>query len=303
MQKVLKLKLKWPLPRLVKTFYAPATFVFSLLLFHGCNDSLDLNIPEPDDKIVIDGWIENGTFARVLLTKNMAYFSSIDSASIRALVLSRARVCLTDGKDTEILILRRNDAYFPPYIFEGNEIVGMTGKTYTLIASYGGKTATASTTIPAPLPLDTIYFVPNQENDSAGSLYVEFHDPAEMKNYYRLLFMREGIDSRFKSIPIQALDDRFFSGANFGFSFTPAGTSYINAPEDDFFNFGDTVDIKFCTMDKAQFDFWSGYQNEVMNATNPFASSLVGIQSNVQGTGLGNFGGFGVSRYKFIIPR
>ena len=69
------------------------------------------------------------------------YFSSLDSASIRDLVLTRAKVTLSDGDRSEILILRRNDDYFPPYIFEGNEIKGDTGKTYTITAEYGGKKA------------------------------------------------------------------------------------------------------------------------------------------------------------------
>ena len=103
-----------------------------------------LNMPEPDDKIVIDGWIENGQYAKVLLTSNTPYFSSLDSSSIRDLVLTKAKVSLSDGERSEIFILRRNENYFPPYIFEGNEIKGDTGKIYTITAEYGGKKAFAN---------------------------------------------------------------------------------------------------------------------------------------------------------------
>ena len=131
------------------------TGLFNIILFTlmvvitCCDDSLNLNIPDPDDTIVIDGWIETGQYAKVLLTANTAYFSSLDSTSIRNLVLTKAKVTLSDGDRSEILILRRNENYFPPYIFEGNEIKGDTGKTYTVTAEYGGRKAFGTTTIPA----------------------------------------------------------------------------------------------------------------------------------------------------------
>ena len=81
-------------------------FVVCFISAFSCNDELTLNLPLPDDKIVIDGWIDGGQYAKVLLTRNSPYFSSIDSASLRDLVLTAAKVTLTDGDKTEILILR-----------------------------------------------------------------------------------------------------------------------------------------------------------------------------------------------------
>jgi hypothetical protein len=270
-------------------------------LLSNCNDSLNLNMPEPDDRIVIDGWIDKGQFAKVLLTRNTAYFSSIDSESIRSLVLTRAKVTLSDGENSEILILRRNNDYFPPYVFEGNEIVGDTGKIYTITAEYGGKTAWASTTIPAPVSLDSLYFQLAPASDSLGTIYIEFTDPPDIKNYYRILSRRINQDKRYTSPMVMGIDDIFFSGRKFGFSLNRGPNSYLSSKGNNYFKIGDTVSIKFCTIDKAQYDFWNSFQDEVLNTSNPFASSMSSVLSNVQGDGLGVFGGYGVSMYTITI--
>jgi hypothetical protein len=274
-----------------------------LLLFGvlSCDNDLILNISEPDELIVIDGWIENGQFAKVLLTRNSPYFSTIDSSSIRSLVLTRAKVTVSDGENSEVLILRKNENYFPPFIYEGNEIIGETGKTYTVTAEFGGKTAWAYTTIPPSVALDTVYFKLETESDSLGSLFLSFRDPAETKNYYRIFTKRITRDSRYYSTVLMALDDVYFNGEEFGFSISRGSESILSSFENKYFKLGDTVSVKFCTIDKAHYDFWSSFQEEAFNSGNPFASSLSIIKSNVEGDGLGVWGGYGVSYYNLIL--
>lgn len=274
--------------------------ILSLLSLISCNEDLIPDIPEPDDKIVIDGWIESGQFAKVLLTRNSSYFSSIDSSSIRALVLTKAKVTLSDGVKSEILTLERNKNYFPPFVYQGNEIVGETGKTYSLTAEYGGKTAWAITTIPAKVKLDTLIFNLEPGSDSLGTIYIEFTDPPDEKNYYRILTKRNTIDKRFTSSMVMALDDIFLEGEKFGFSLSRGPESVLSSYGNEYFKLGDTVSIKFCTIDKDHFDFWNSFQDEAFNSSNPFASSLTVIESNIQGDGLGLWGGYGVSYYTLI---
>lgn len=272
-----------------------------VLLLAACDENNEFIIPEPDDLIVIDGWIENGQHAKVLLTKNSPYFAPLDSASFRELVLTRAKVTLSDGENTEILILRKDTDYFPPYIYEGNLIKGETGKTYTVTAEYGGKIATGSTTIPSCVPLDTIYFTLQENSDSLATIFAEFTDPATSADYYRILTRVRGKDTRFTSSMVMGISDSFFSGQKFGFSILRGQRSYISSNESSYFSPGDTVDIKFCTIDKAHYEFWNTFQDEVLNSGNPFASSMSSVRSNIEGDGLGVWGGYGVSLYTFII--
>lgn len=278
-------------------------FVFGLLVFgvFSCNKDPSLDISDPDELIVIDGWIEKGQYAKVLLTRNSPYFSSIDSSSMRSLVLTRAKVTVSDGEKSEILILRKNENYFPPYIYEGNEIEGDTGKIYKVTAEYGGKSAWAYTTIPTAVALDTVFFELEPESDSLGSLFLNFKDPPETKNYYRIFTKRNTMDSRYYPTMIMALDDIFFNGEEFGFSITRGPKSILSSYGNEYFKLGDTVSVKFCTIDKVHYDFWSSFQDEAFNSGNPFASSLSIIKSNVEGDGLGVWGGYGVSYYNLII--
>lgn len=272
-----------------------------LIAFSSCNTEPDLNIPEPDDKIVIDGWIETGGYAHVLLTSNAPYFSDLDSASIRELVLTRAKVTLTDGVNSEILTLRKDKNFFPPYIYEGNMLRGETGKFYTVTAEYGGKKAYATTTIPSPVPLDTMYFVRKDDSDSLRTMYIEFSDPEDETNYYRVLTMIKGKDNRYSSSLVMAISDRYFSGQKFGFKLMNGKLNILTANDEEYFIKGDTVSLKFCTIDKEHYEFWNTYQDEIMNASNPFASSVSVIRSNVQGNGLGIWGGYGVSLYTVVV--
>lgn len=267
----------------------------------ACNDEPYLNVPLPEDMIVVDGWIENGQFAKVLLTRNSPYFASIDSASIRSLVLTWAKVTVSDGINTEILTLRKDENYFPPYIFEGNEIIGVTGRTYSIKAEYGGKTVTATTTIPEIVPLDTAFFYLESGSDSLGSIYLEFTDPPDVKNYYRILTKRSGEDTRYYSSMVMCMDDMYFSGQKFGFSVRRGPESFISSYGNEYFRMGDTVSIKFCTIDNAHFDFWNSFQDETFNASNPFASSLSTIRSNIEGDGLGIWGGYGVFLVNLVL--
>jgi len=277
------------------------TLLFLLFALTFCSDSLDLNLQDPDDMIVIDGWIENNQYAKVLLTRNTPYFSSLDSASIKDLLLSRAKVTLTAGERSEILTLRRNEDYFPPFVFSGNEIKGEIGKTYTITAEYGGRTAFGTTTIPIPVKLDTMYFKNKPNSDSLGTIYLEFTDPFAETNYYRILAQVKGQDRRYYSSMIMAISDNFFSGQKFGFSLYRGQESYITAGTNEYFSRGDTVSVKFCSIDKAHYEFWSSFQDEILNTGNPFASSLSVIKSNIKGDGLGIWGGYGVSFYSLVI--
>jgi hypothetical protein len=266
-----------------------------LLAGSSCNTLPELNVSEPDDLIVIDGWIEQGDQARVMLTANSPYFTTIDSASIRDLVLSRAKATLTDGFDTEVLILRKDTNYFPPFYYAGNTLFGDTGRTYAMTVDFGGKTAMVQTTIPPSVPIDALEFKLAEEEDSLGYVEITFTDPADQKNYYRIMTRRKGIDNRYISSFIMAINDQYFSGETIRFSLYRAPESFLASSGSDYYHVNDTVIVKLLTMDEASFRFWYSYQEEVINAANPFASSLVDLESNVAGDGLGVFSGYGVS--------
>ncbi len=277
--------------------------IAGMVLLSSCSDELEFHMPEPDDMIVIDGWIENGEIAHVLLTKNTPFFTSIDSSSLRELVLTRAKVTIDNGIISENLILRKNEDYFPPYIYQSNKIKGEVGGSYTITAEFGGKKAFATTTIPESVGLDTLYFELAEGEDSLGILKFEFTDPSFQKNYYRFFTKRVGKDPRFISSFIMALNDQYFSGKKTEFSLFRSPESPILSEKHNYFEIGDTVLFKLSTMDRESFEFWSSFQDEVLNSNNPFASSMIKLESNINGDGLGVWSGYGSTVYQLVIKK
>jgi len=276
--------------------YIHIIFILVMTFGSSCTTEIELDFPEPDDKIVIDGWIEQNKRATVFLTSNSPYFTSVDSSSLRDLVLTRAKVTIDDGENSEILILRKNEIYFPPYFYQSNQISGEIGKTYTITAEYGGKTAWASTVITDPVDIDTVYFELAEGEDSLGVIRINFTDPAEIKNYYRIFTKRIGIDDKFITTFAMGYDDKYFEGREAEFTLFRAPSSFITEDDDDnYYKLGQTVVIRLCTISKDHFEFWNTYQDEILNVANPFAASLTEVSSNVEGDGLGVWGGYGAA--------
>ena len=158
----------------------------------SCNND-NFEIENYKSKIVIDGWIEQDKYCKVLLTLSAPYFSDVDSASLRDYALSTAKVTLYNGTKEEVLTLKPNSNYFPPYVYISTDIKGEIGKTYTLTVKSRGIIATSTTTIPPKVQLDSAWF--SLEKDSLGLVWIKFSDDILSKNYYRTLSKVKNKDS------------------------------------------------------------------------------------------------------------
>jgi hypothetical protein len=76
----------------------------------------------------------------------------------------------------------------------------------------------------------------------------------------------------------------------------------FNLEEYPFFDHGDSVVVKYCNIDKATFDFWRTMEYSYSAIGNPFATPSK-VLSNIQGGGLGYFGGYAVQYKTIVIPK
>mgnify|MGYP005703751627 CR=1 FL=1 len=67
-----------------------------------------------------------------------------------------------------------------------------------------------------------------------------------------------------------------------------------NNEERGFFKVGDSLVVKFTTIDKESYEFLNLFEIEVANNGNPFASPST-LNTNVSNGGLGFFVGYGVT--------
>src|SRR5262245_60933615 len=131
---------------------------FVAMLFLACEPEPQLDIVTYEPRLVIDGSIESGGFPRVVLSRSASYFAAIDSSNIRDLIVSTAKVTVSDGNESEVLTLKRDNTFFPPYYYQGTSLKGQAGKSYTLTVEVKGERYEASTTIPPPPKFDKLWF-------------------------------------------------------------------------------------------------------------------------------------------------
>lgn len=262
----------------------------------SCEKDIELDLPEPEIKLVVQGWIDQGDYPVVMLTKSSPYFSVVDSSTIMNMIVQNATVVVSNGVLSDTLGSVFDPSYFPPLLYKGTLFKGEIDKTYSLTVIVEGRTYTATTTIPPPVPLDSAWFQTEPEHDSLGYVWGYFQDPPDQINYYRIFTKRLGKDSRFIPSLGSTYDDKFFNGQSFKFSMMRGITSLTDTTQDEeqgFFKIGDTVLIKTCTIDKPHYDFWRTAEGDMFTSGNPFASPSP-IITNINGGGLGVWGGYGV---------
>lgn len=254
-----------------------------------------------EPSIIVEGEIELNSYPKVIITRNIPYYVTVDSADLIYLILRQAKVTVSDGTNSEILTLQFNQEEFPPFYYSGNEIKGQAGKTYYLDIEYGEKRITSTIAIPYPVVLDSVWFHPNTPGDSLGKISARLRDNGALHNYYKTYTKIQSKQTDFYPTLISLFDDKLFNGQNYTFYLSRGPESFLDLRHTDSdFRRGDTVQLKIATIDEACFKFWQGYNREVVNGANPFASSFHHIESNIQGDGKGIWGGYGSSVYTVI---
>jgi len=275
-------------------------FISILIIAFSCTKDIEIELPEAEEKIVVEGWIEQNQYPIVVLTTNSPYFDKFDSTALMDMFITEAKVIVSDGTTTEHLAFTINfqnleNADWPMVYFVGDTLKGEIGKTYTLSIEAEGKTLTAFTTIPQIIESDSLWFKVDEGQDSLGYLWGLYSDDPNTNSYFRFFTKRLGRDNVYTPTYGSIVEDKFFSGDTLEFSLVRGIGSYTaaDAYDDDelgYYKIGDTVVFRLTTIDQAHYNFWRTAEQEIMMGQNPF-SSPVQIRSNIEG-GLGVWGGY-----------
>jgi hypothetical protein len=267
----------------------------------SCEEDLNVTLPGSSNKVVIEGTIENGKYAEVLLTKNIPLFSSLSGTSLSDFYITDASVYVSNGITTDTLSLGIDSASSLGVAYMGHSIIGVPGGTYYLTVIAQGNTYTAVTTIPSPIALDSTWWKPQPPEDSLGYAWAHLSEPAGLGHNYRWFAKRPG-DRRFIAPYGATFDDKFIDGKGFDFAYSrgddPTNPPPQNDPEADrvsgYYLITDTIYVKFCTIDRESKDFFTTFESALGNNGNPFASPVT-ILTNIKGGGLGVWAGYGVT--------
>lgn len=268
-------------------------FMTVVLFLSSCEKDITVDLPQAEEKIVVEGYITPGAAAYVFVSKTAGFFEPTDNNALLNSAVKNATVILSDGINTDTLIAPAPDI---GYLYLSPVIRGEVGKIYTLLVKLDdGRTVSSVTTIPPAVPLDSVWFRERAVNDERGWVWATLSDPAAPGNNYRWFAKRLGKDDDFIA-PIGSVNnDKFFNGLTFDFAYNRGTAPYSEAEDDNndnagYFLKGDSIVVKFASITKESFDFWRSAESQAASNGSPFGSPSP-LKSNIVG-GLGIWEGF-----------
>lgn len=258
------------------------TGVFILLIScYACKKVISVNLNDAAPQIVVEGIITNtpGPY-QVQITRTVNF-----SASNTFPPVTGATVKITDKTAALTDILTETT----PGIYTTHLIQGIPGHSYQLDIISGSQTYTASSTMPQPVPLDSVTF---QHTVGFGKIEIRtvpnFQDPAFVKNYYLFSQYVNGRDIKNTIV----FDDRLSDG------------KYINVgllTDSSYISVGDTVLLKMNCIDKPTYDYFNSF--EQISGNNGFQSaSPSNPVTNMSNNALGYFAAY-TSQRKTAIAK
>lgn len=298
--------------------YSSVALLLLSILFTSCEKEVDIDLDAGEQKIVIEGGIENDFPPLVLVTRSIGYFEKLDLETLQNTSVHDAEVYVSDGIKTVRLkeysvdtgnnglkfyyysLVDITNPVFPPL---DSLIVGELEKAYTLTVIADGETYEATTKIPTPTPLDSILTkVPGRPDadPNARTLDVYFSDPDTPGNYLRYytsrnneplypalnsVFSDEIIDGKYFNTELPLAEPRSTMKG-----FDSLGVAYQR----------DTVTLKWTAIEKKVYDFWSTYEYALGTLGSPFATPIQ-VKSNISNGALGVWAGYGALYYTFEV--
>jgi len=297
------------------SFFQKIAFLFLLIMgLNSCSKEVKIDILGFEENLVIDGSIETGTPAIVLLSNSKDIYASTDINSYLSGFISGATVTVSNGTITDTLIEICTDnlpagldsvaaVYFGVPIeqlvdlhlcaYVSTGIVGEVGKTYTLKVIHNNKTYTSSTKIENPTVLDNLFWKEQANLPGYGCSWAKITDSPIMGDAYR--WEVKNLSDVSFSKPFQPFtDDRFYNGLTFEFSVENPMSfkdTIIENQYKGYYKLGDTIVVKFSKLGKKEYQFFEKKYNQIFSGGNPFATPT-NIPSNIEGGALGVWAGF-----------
>lgn len=300
------------------------------ITFVSCSKVIEIEVPETDPMLVVEGSVRNGEMPFVLLSESQGYFTAFDPSS--GFYLGGADVSIAvDGSTymldeicTDILpedqlvgiaemlgvsVQSLIDYPVCAYTsFAETALVGAEGKTYDLHVILNDYDVTATTKLNTIVPLEDSWFtIPaNSTNDSLGLIMNAYTDPDTIGNAYRWssqrinkypdwhIFAGQTKDGSFIYPAGSTWDDAVINGEYFEYAVYRYSNNYEpDTAETGFWKLGDTVLVRMETIDHSAFDAIYSYEMALSSQGNPFAPPT-NVRTNIEG-GLGWWIAYGAS--------
>lgn len=272
-----------------------------LLVMVGCTVNEGGN--SSSDKLTVEGQIEEGKYAEVYLTNSLLFDGVIDSLEVAKSIESKAKVVLSDGENSEILTLKRENSRFPFLYYRSNIIKGEFGKEYSLSVFVRGKEFVSNTAIPEKTEVLSVEFFEwiNEgvvEPDYRNIRLIINNAERDRCRYFKILIKNEKEEKFEMARPFIFNTENIFSET------FPVIVSYIKFDDDgkkkNQIKVGEVIEFKLVAITKDQFNFWKsvvGDDTSFLNGTS-FTNQVI---TNISNGAFGYWSGENAESFKFKV--
>lgn len=260
----------------------------SLSFLSSCDDKIEFVNYQP--QIVVEGRIENGQYASILLSTSVAFTDSIHVDDLFKHTIKSARVTISDGTQSEVLFLKTNYDKIPPYEYVTRKIKGEAGKTYYLTIEHDDLLIEGETFIPQPVSIDSLWFVKKNESDTTGYIHIQFANTS--KYHYQIATKGEKEDVFIPCLYGNIDRSLYPSNEKISLQINKGPVIFPEVSYKTYFKTDEEIQVKLLTQTQESYNFWTSYQNEILNSQNPIFPSTNRLKSNTKGA-IGIWAGYG----------
>lgn len=258
--------------------------LFSLSLF-ACEKEISVDLNTADPKIVVEATLnDQESLATVKLSKTVNFSDPNAYPAV-----SGAEVVISDNAGNSWICSETASG-----IYQNTQLLGVVDRTYTLsIKTSDGQLFTASSTLPAPVAVDSFSIVestfPGANNDTTTYFVIpRYLDPIGVQNNYRFIQSLNGA----KDLTIIVRNDNVFAGT--------VNEQPLFSQELEIHS-GDVLDIEMMGIDRGVYDYFFSLNQSI--GSGPDASGVPSNPvSNIRGGALGYFSAFSVQKFTVVIP-
>ena len=245
------------------------------MLAAGCERIVDVDIPDPEPRLVVEGRIElvkeaPSGLQRIRLTTTDAFFGNRPPPPA-----SGARVTVSDGRGDTFPF-----AETEPGEYMTEALLPELDEMYTLSIEYLGDTYRASAVLREVAPIDSLYFVYEEESlifeEEGYRAAIDFVDPPGGEHYYLWEQRVEGVN-RIPPDPGNAVNlvgrDEFYDGQEI-IGFQPNDEVAI-AP-------GEHAEVRQISLSRLGYDYYYAlFEQNALGSANPFSIPPANVRGNV----------------------
>jgi hypothetical protein len=244
-----------------------------LISFAACEKVIIVDLNSASPKVVVEGNITNETGPYTIKLSSTANYYQ---PNVFPPVTGATVVVSDDAGNSETL------TEVIPGSYQTAHLQGVPGRTYTLNINSNGNIFTASSTMPTPVPIDSVNFVLSTRNQTYR-VVCKFKDPAGIANYYKLQ-INSNDTLGFDTTSVRILKDGLADGQELSITYR---THLL---------LGDSVIVKLECIDYNTYEFYSTLPNVGGGLGSILAAPPANPINNISNGGFGYFAAYSISR-------